>query len=73
MTQADGRRLMEMLLDDAEMRTAYRRDPHGTARRAGLTLDDDTQAALESFDWSGNNAQLRQRLSKQSCGAGCGQ
>lgn len=73
MAQGGGARLMEMLLDDAELRRAFRKDPVGVSRRVGIELDDDARAALASFDWDGSNAELRQRISKQSCASGCGE
>ena len=71
MAQHKAGRLMEMLLDDSELRRAFRNDPKAAARRAGFDLSDDAVDALSSFDWQGDTGELERRLSKGNCGGGC--
>lgn len=65
-----GTTLMEALVGDAEARSAFRADPDGFANRFGMTLDDETRAALLTFDWSGENVELLRRVSKGCCFTG---
>jgi hypothetical protein len=58
--------LVAMLMDDAELRREFAADPDAVLTRLGLQVDEETRAALTSIEWSDQNVQLLERVSK-SC------
>ena len=71
MDNDQAKAFMEQLLDDAQLRADFQRDPRDAAARAGAELDALDLSALSAMDWRGSNHELRSRA-KGGCGSGCG-
>jgi hypothetical protein len=58
--------LMDKWMNDEAFRTAVRKDPEGTVKAAGVTLDDEQWKAFKAIDWSKSDEELTARVSKSS-------
>jgi len=56
--------LADRFVNDAGFREEMKQDPEGAAERSGLRLDEEDKQALKSFDWSGSDQELKERVSK---------
>lgn len=65
MGKAELGQLVDELLNDAELRATFKRDPQAAAEQAGITLSDDDREAIESFGVEGmDDSELVARISK---------
>ncbi len=54
--------LADRFVNDASFREEMCNDPEGAAERSGLPLDEEDKQALKSFDWSGSDEELKERV-----------
>jgi hypothetical protein len=66
--EQQSEQFIQRLMDDEALRAEFQRDPHQTAKAAGLELGDDDVKALQSVDWS--DEEMVARVSK-SVRRGC--
>jgi hypothetical protein len=57
-------KLMERWMSDARFRADVQRDPAAAMTAAGIELDADALAAVQSMDWNVPDEELRARVSK---------
>jgi hypothetical protein len=62
---------MDKWMNDDGFRAAVRKDPEGTIKATGLTLDDDQWKAFRAIDWSQSDEELTARSSKSVYCAAC--
>ena len=62
--QEGMQQLTDRFMNDADFRERMRQDPEGTAKSAGIELDEEDRQAIQSIDWSGSDEQLKERVSK---------
>lgn len=70
MSQDAVEQLFDRWQNDADFRAAVRENPRAAVEATGLELDADEWAAIEAVDFSLDDAQLQERLSKDG-GAYC--
>jgi hypothetical protein len=56
--------LMDKWMNDEAFRAGIRKDPEGTVKAAGVTLDDEQWKAFKAIDWSKSDEELKARVSK---------
>ena len=57
-------KLIDRVLQDAQIRELLRKDPREAAKKCGITLSPDEVVALKQVDWNLNDAELKARISK---------
>jgi hypothetical protein len=62
--------LMDKWMNDDGFRAAIRKDPEGTIKATGLTLDEEQWKVVRAIDWSQSDEELTARASPQG-GCGC--
>ena len=57
-------KLVDQWMADATFREALRKDPEGTVRKTGATLNQEEWQALKNMDWNIPDEELKARVSK---------
>ena len=70
MDQTVVTQLMDKWMNDEGFRASLRKDPEGTIKATGVTLDDEQWRAVRNIDWSKSDEELTARASN-SGGCGC--
>jgi hypothetical protein len=64
MSRENVEQLLDRWINEPAFRDEIRADPEGAIERAGVTLDEEEQAALLNIDWSLPDEELAARVSK---------